>query len=51
MDYEYLLCDNAGANSLTLEIKLSIGTIFECYDHKYMVESIEDNGLIICERL
>ena len=51
MEYEYLLIDSMGANPLTLEIKLNIGTIFECYSHEYKVDFIKDNGLIICERL
>lgn len=48
---EYLLVDDNGANQISMEIKLMIGTIFECYDHKYEVVCQDMNGLIICERL
>jgi len=48
--YEYLLIDNNGANSISIEIKLRIGTIFEYLGSNYEVSSYGDE-FIICERL
>lgn len=49
-NYDYLLIDNNGANSISIEIKLTIGTIFEYLGSKYQVSSYGDE-FIICDRL
>lgn len=49
-NYDYLLIDDNGGNTINIEIKLTIGTIFEYLGSKYEVSKYGVE-FIICNRI